>query len=97
MDSVAQVLKYLLVGADVVMTRSSLLRNGVGYTKILVDDLERWLEARGGIGGHMNHINIGDTAAFEQENFIKTLQSYKLSPWTEQKKNGDVSADGDEG
>lgn len=89
--SVAGILKCLLVGAEVVMTTSSLLRNGVGYTKILVDDLERWLEVRGvgslgGRRGRMNRMNIGDAAEFKQKNYIKTLQSCKQSPWTEQEK-----------
>ena len=42
-----EVIKYLLAGADVVMTTSALLRHGVEHmTTRLVDNLERWLEAR---------------------------------------------------
>ena len=43
MDSVAEVVKYLLVGADVVMTNSSLLRNCVGYTKILGSKSDKFI------------------------------------------------------
>jgi hypothetical protein len=45
-DSADEVIKYLLVGADVVMTTSSLLRHGIGHTKELLEGLEAWLGAR---------------------------------------------------
>lgn len=41
-----EVVKYLLVGADVVMTTSSLLRYGVGHMAVLLGGLEKWLAAR---------------------------------------------------
>jgi dihydroorotate dehydrogenase (fumarate) len=40
------VVKYLLAGADVVMTTSALLRNGAGYLTTLLDGLQTWMEAR---------------------------------------------------
>jgi len=40
------VIKYLLAGADVVMTTSAVLRHGPGYITTLVKDVERWMEAR---------------------------------------------------
>lgn len=75
------VVKYLLVGADVVMTTSSLLRHGIGFIKILREGLECWLATRGAnslasIRGCMSHRNIADPAAFERANYIKILQSY---------------------
>jgi dihydroorotate dehydrogenase (fumarate) len=39
-----EIIKYLLVGADVVMTASALLRHGPDYMGVLVTGLERWLE-----------------------------------------------------
>jgi dihydroorotate dehydrogenase (fumarate) len=45
-ESVDEVIKYLLAGADVVMTSSALLRHGVGYMRVLLDGLKRWLAAR---------------------------------------------------
>src|SRR6516225_6340510 len=41
-----QVLKYLLAGADVVMTTSALLRNGPHYVKELLAGIVSWLSAR---------------------------------------------------
>jgi dihydroorotate dehydrogenase (fumarate) len=39
--------KYLLVGAEVVMTTSALLRHGIGHMRTLLADLTDWLDARG--------------------------------------------------
>lgn len=39
------VIKYLLAGADVVMTTAALLRHGPAYAQDLVDGLVRWLQA----------------------------------------------------
>jgi hypothetical protein len=45
-ETFEQVIKYLLVGADAVMTTSALLRHGVGDVKMLVDGATQWLDAR---------------------------------------------------
>ena len=42
-----EVVKYLLAGADAVMTTSALLRHGPGYLRTLVAGLEHWLQAHG--------------------------------------------------
>jgi len=83
-DGVDEVVKYLLAGADVVMTTSSLLRHGVGHMRELRDGLERWLEARSldslaSIRGRMSHRNVTEQIAFERANYIKTLQGYKVA------------------
>lgn len=46
-DSSADVAAYLLAGADVVMTTSSLLRHGPAHARVLLDGLEEWLERKG--------------------------------------------------
>jgi dihydroorotate dehydrogenase (fumarate) len=81
-DKAGDVIKYILVGADVVMTTSSLLRHGVGHVKELVSGLEDWLVAReleslDAIRGRMSHRHIADPSAYERANYIKMLQSYK--------------------
>jgi len=43
-ETAEQVVKYLLVGADAVMTTSALLRHGPGYMRTLVADLTTWLD-----------------------------------------------------
>jgi dihydroorotate dehydrogenase (fumarate) len=81
-DSADEVVKYLLAGADAVMTTSSLLRHGLGHIKELLNGIEAWLAARDleslePIRGRMSHRNIADPAAFERANYIKTLQGYE--------------------
>ena len=45
-ESADEVFKYLLAGADTVMTTSSLLRHGVGHMRTLLDGLSALLAAR---------------------------------------------------
>jgi dihydroorotate dehydrogenase (fumarate) len=46
-ETADQVVKYLLVGADTVMTTSALLRHGPAYMRTLVSGLVAWLEQNG--------------------------------------------------
>ena len=49
-ETADDVAAYLLAGADVVMTTSSLLRHGPAHAKVLLDGLTAWME-RKGFGG----------------------------------------------
>ena len=78
------VVKYLLVGADVVMTTSALLRHGAGHMKVLIDQLSQWLDARGldspnDIRGKISHRAIVNPEAFERANYFRILQGYSLT------------------
>ena len=46
-ETAADVAAYLLAGADVVMTTSSLLRHGPGHAAVLIDGLSGWLKRKG--------------------------------------------------
>jgi len=46
-DGPVEVVKYLLAGADVVMTASALLRHGPRHLGVLRDGLEAWMDGRG--------------------------------------------------
>jgi len=46
-DGPADVVKYLLAGADVVMTASALLRRGPEYAAVLLDGLSEWMARKG--------------------------------------------------
>ncbi len=86
-QSGTEVIKYVMAGADAVMTTSSLLRNGVGHMKTLLDGMTGWMERRGyesieQMKGSMSQQKVADPAAFERANYIKVLQSYK-SPYME--------------
>ena len=78
-----EVIKYLLVGADVVMTTSALLRHGVGHMTELLAGLKSWLSARDftsldDMRGIMSQEELQDPQAFERANYIKILQGYGM-------------------
>ena len=73
--------KYLLAGADVVMTTSALLRHGVGHMRVLHDGLVGWLQSRGletpdAVRGKLSHATITNPESYERANYIKVLQGY---------------------
>jgi dihydroorotate dehydrogenase (fumarate) len=81
-----EVVKYLLAGADVVMTTSSLLRHGPGHLRTLVRELDGWMESTGyeSVGqlkGSMSQERVGDPSAFERANYIRALEEYR-NPFT---------------
>jgi len=81
-SSANEIVKYLLVGADAVMTTSSLLRHGAGHVTTLLEGLETWLETRDftsieQVRGIMSQHNLRDPVAFERANYIKILQGYQ--------------------
>jgi dihydroorotate dehydrogenase (fumarate) len=80
-DGPEDVVKFLLAGADVVMTTSALLRHGVGHMRGLVAGLEAWLAARNltssdAIRGRMSRSNLANPEAFDRANYIRVLQGY---------------------
>ena len=84
-ESATEVFKYLLAGADVVMTTTALLRHGVAHMKTLVDGLESLLAARhiqslDEIRGRMSQKNIKAPTLFERANYVRMLQGYEVSP-----------------
>lgn len=82
-ESPVEVIKYLLAGADVVMTTSALLRHGPDYAKVLVSGLEDWMQSRGfdsvsQFRGLMSHERVKDPTLLERANYLRVLQHYKL-------------------
>ena len=80
-----EVIKYVMAGADAVMTTSALLRNGVGHLRTLLNQTKEWMERRNyesiaQMKGSMSQLKVADPSAFERANYIKVLQSYK-SPY----------------
>ncbi|MFZ1414618.1 MAG: dihydroorotate dehydrogenase-like protein [Defluviicoccus sp.] len=81
-----EVIKYVMAGADAVMTTSALLRNGVGHLQTLLTQTREWMERRNydsiaQMKGSMSQLKVADPSAFERANYIKVLQSYK-SPYS---------------
>jgi dihydroorotate dehydrogenase (fumarate) len=84
--STTEIIKYLLAGADVVMVASVLMKNGPQYLKVLINETEKWLEARdyrsiAEVKGVMSRQNVKDPGAFERVNYIKVLESF-VNPFT---------------
>jgi dihydroorotate dehydrogenase (fumarate) len=80
-ETADDVVKYLLAGADVVMTTSALLRHGPEHMQVLNEGLSDWLTARNltspdDIRGKLSHANVENPEAYERANYIKVLQGY---------------------
>jgi dihydroorotate dehydrogenase (fumarate) len=81
-QSAVEVIKYILAGADVVMTASSLYKNGIPYLKTMNKELQDWMFMMGfdsldKFRGIMSQQNISDPTAYERANYIKILEGVK--------------------
>jgi dihydroorotate dehydrogenase (fumarate) len=77
-----EVVKYLLAGADAVMSTSAVLQHGPAHLGTLVAELRTWLEKRdyasvAQMKGAMSQRKVADPTAFERANYIKILETYK--------------------
>lgn len=75
------VLKLLMVGADVTMMASALLRNGIDYLSTVEKNLVAWMEAHeyesvAQMKGSMSQINSPDPTAFERAQYMKAVSNY---------------------
>jgi dihydroorotate dehydrogenase (fumarate) len=84
----ADVIKYLLAGADVVMTASALIRHGPGYAGVLLDGLSGWMARKGypsvaGVRGMLALPAGTDRAAYEREGYVRAMRAANSSrgPW----------------
>ncbi len=76
------VIKAILVGADVTMMASALLSSGCEKIKSMLTDIEQWMEEHeyGSVKqmkGSMSHKSVAEPAAYERANYMKTLQSVR--------------------
>lgn len=83
------VVKALMVGADVAMTTSAVLRHGPERIARIEQELVQWLTEReyesvAQLRGSASHTTSGDPSAFERANYLRTLHSwsapYELTP-----------------
>jgi dihydroorotate dehydrogenase (fumarate) len=85
----ADVAKYLLAGADVVMTASALLRRGPEYATTLLDGLSTWMARKGfqtldELRGMLSVPSDGDETAFERAGYVSALREANArasAPW----------------
>jgi dihydroorotate dehydrogenase (fumarate) len=80
-QSATDVVKALMVGADVAMMTSSLLRSGPDYVGVVLGALRAWLaehEYRSvqQLLGSATAERVDDPAAFERANYMTTLRSW---------------------
>jgi dihydroorotate dehydrogenase (fumarate) len=77
----ADVAKGLLVGADVVMMTSALLKHGPEHIASVEADLRDWMEAReyatvSELRGSASVATVADPSAFERANYMTALHSW---------------------
>jgi dihydroorotate dehydrogenase (fumarate) len=85
-ESGRDVAKALLVGADVAMTTSAVLRHGPEHIAQMEAELRSWAaeheyESVAQLRGSVSHATTADPAAFERANYVRTLHSW-VSPET---------------
>ncbi len=76
------VIKAVMVGADVANICSVLLRQGIGTIDELLQGVTLWMEEHEydsieQMKGSMSHESVPEPAAFERANYMKVLNSYK--------------------
>lgn len=81
-QSAIEVIKYILAGADVAMTASSLYKNGIPYLRTMNKELQNWMYRMGfdtisSFKGSMSQRHISDPSAYERANYIKILEGVK--------------------
>jgi dihydroorotate dehydrogenase (fumarate) len=74
-------IRAIMAGADVTNVCSVLLKGGVGKIAELLEGMAAWMEAHGygSVGqmkGSLSQKSVGDPAAYERANYIKTLQQW---------------------
>lgn len=75
------VVKALMVGADVAMMTSALLQHGAGHLRTVHEELEAWMVAHdrtsvAELRGSATATTSGDPGAFERANYVATLHSW---------------------
>jgi dihydroorotate dehydrogenase (fumarate) len=77
----ADALKAVLVGADVAMSASALLRHGPDRLAEIVQGVQEWLDTRGyeSVGqarGSLSAANVADPTAYERAQYVQALAGY---------------------
>jgi len=78
------VIKMLMVGARVTMLCSVLLHKGIDQIRALERGLTEWMEERGyesvkQMQGSISQVYSADPSAFERAQYMRALQSYRVS------------------
>jgi dihydroorotate dehydrogenase (fumarate) len=85
----ADLVRYLLAGADVVMTTSALLRHGPKYAAELLDGLTSWMARKGfhsldEVRGMLSVPAVADGVAYERAGYVTAMRAANAgayNPW----------------
>jgi len=88
-ETSADVARYLLAGADVVMTASALLRHGPEHATVLLDGLSEWMGRKGftavdEVRGLLAVPSDQDEAAYERAGYVNAMRKANsgiYQPW----------------
>jgi dihydroorotate dehydrogenase (fumarate) len=87
-ETAADVAKYLLAGADVVMTASALLRHSPAYAGVLINELADWMARKrfDTVGEFRGLLSVPagiDEAAYERAGYVTALEAANThyGPW----------------
>ncbi len=88
-EDARDVVKYLLAGADVVMTASALLRHGPEHARVLLDGLTGWMRQKGfaSLGELRGKLSVprgADESAHERAGYVTALREANVGtygPW----------------
>lgn len=74
-------IKAIMAGANVAMTTSAILKNGVQVVPSIIKSMEEWMiaheyESVAQMRGSMSQGAVADPAAFERANYMKVLNSF---------------------
>ena len=74
-------IKAMMAGANVAMTTSSLLQNGLEHAGRILKEAEQWMteheyKSIQQMRGSMSQKAVAEPAAFERANYMKALQTY---------------------
>lgn len=77
-----EIIKYLLAGADIVMTASALYKYGIDYLKTMTAEVKQWMkslhfESVAEFRGILSQRNISNPTAYERANYIRILENLK--------------------
>jgi dihydroorotate dehydrogenase (fumarate) len=81
----ADAIKALMVGADVAMMASALLRHGPAKLRAVEEEMRSWLEeyeyqSVSQLRGSASQANVADPSAFERAQYMRTLHSWSTPP-----------------
>ena len=84
-DGPSDVIKYLLAGADVVMTASALIRHGPEHAAVLLDGLAAWMVRKGyasvsEMRGLLAVPAVADQADYERAGYVRAMRTANSAP-----------------